>query len=195
MIGPESEASSSESGLTLIELLVTMFVSVIVLAAVGVMLVNSLLTQNQVLSTSEATNRGQLISTQVERAMRNAAYFEVSPDRTTLYVRTTFTGERRCQAFTIENGVARMKMDSVNVEGVEWGTWLDASQYPRFEVDVRVPVGGAFTEAGDTLRYDFSIATDSAPVYFNGESSYRLPAAARNRGIPDAADPDGGCWT
>lgn len=195
MSSSEPDALASEAGLSLIELIVAMIVSIIVLVGVATILINSLLTQNQVLSMTEATNRGQLISTQIERAMRNAAYFEVSPDGAALMVRTTFTGERRCQAFLLGDGVAQMKMDELEVEVADWGTWLDAEQYPRFEVSVQVPAAGAFTAAGDTLRYDFSVETDSAPVYFSGESSYRLPAAARTRGIVDPTDPDGGCWS
>ena len=48
--------------------------------------------QNDVLSTSEATNRGQLVSSSVEKAMRNALYLEVevtAADRE-LWVHTSF---------------------------------------------------------------------------------------------------------
>ena len=67
-------------GLGLIELIVALLVSTIVLIAVATILVNSWLTQQDVTSTTQATTRGQLIGQSIERAMRNAVAFDISPD-------------------------------------------------------------------------------------------------------------------
>ena len=74
------DAAGDQAGVTLIELIVGILVSTIVLIGVGTILVNAWLTQNDVLSTSEATNRGQLLSSAVEKAMRNGLYFDVSAE-------------------------------------------------------------------------------------------------------------------
>ena len=117
------ESRHDEMGLSLIELIVGILVSSIILVAIATVLINSWLTQSDVLSTSEATNRGQVVSSSIERAMRNALYFEASGSE--LWVRTTFADERHCQAFRIAEGVAEMKSDSTSVAAGAWGRWLD----------------------------------------------------------------------
>ena len=74
---PVDGGRGKDAGLSLIELIVSVVVSMIVLAGIATVFVNSWLAQSDVLSTSEATNRGQLVGSAVEKAMRNALYFEV----------------------------------------------------------------------------------------------------------------------
>lgn len=178
----------ADAGLTLIELIVGIVVSTIVLAAVGTIFINSWLTQNDVLSTSEATNRGQLMGSSIEKAMRNALYFEVKASGSELWVRTTFSDSRHCQAFRVSDGMAETKSDATSVAAGPWGTWLDVADYDSFEVNVVVPAAGAFTQTpstgtGTSLDYDFSVDTDSAPVQFSGDVSIRAGEAG-----------NGGCW-
>ena len=71
----------STTGITLIELIVGILVSTIVLIGVGSILIGAWLTQSDVLSTSEATNRGQLVSSAVEKAMRNGLALRCLPGR------------------------------------------------------------------------------------------------------------------
>ena len=74
-------------------MIVALLVSTVVLIAVATILVNSWLTQQDVTSTTEATNRGQLIGQSIERAMRNAVAFDISPDGRMLRVHTTLGGD------------------------------------------------------------------------------------------------------
>ncbi|KQP71017.1 hypothetical protein ASF40_04130 [Microbacterium sp. Leaf288] len=190
--------SDREAGMGLIELVIAAIISLIVLGGIATILVNSWLTQSDVLSTSEATNRGQLVSSTLEKAMRNAVYFEIHGGGSEVWVRTTFDkdlngdgvvdDELHCQAFHIANGVAEMKSDNLDVASAAWSTWLDVTDYGAFVVNVQAPSVGAFrqtptTGAGTTLFYSFSVATDSAPVKFAGEVSIRAGEAG-----------DGGCW-
>jgi prepilin-type N-terminal cleavage/methylation domain-containing protein len=183
-----------DAGLSLIELIVAVVVSTIVLAGIATVFVNSWLAQSDVLSTSEATNRGQLVSSAVEKAMRNALHFEVFEGAVTqangseLRVRTTLPGDLECQAFHVADGVAEMKSSNSRVDLAGWGSWLDVTNYDAFVVNVKAPTTGAFrqtptTGAGTTLTYDFAVRTDSAPVKFTGEVSIRAAEAGT-----------GGCW-
>ena len=179
------EAPGDDDGLTLIELIVGLLVSTIVVVGVATILVNSWLTQNDVLSTSQATNRGQLVSSAIEKAMRNALYAQVLGGGSELWVRTTFTDDRRCQAFHIADGVAEMKSDAVDVASAAWGRWLDVAEYDHFVVNVDAPPAGVFSPTGvaTTVNYDFAVKTDSAPVQFSGEASIRAGQTG-----------SGGCW-
>jgi Tfp pilus assembly protein PilW len=187
-----------DAGLSLIELVVAIVVSMIVFAGIATVLVNSWLAQKNVLSTSEATNRGQIVSSSIERAMRNALYFEVHNSGSELWVRTTFDkdgnsdgvvdDDRHCQMFQIVDGVAAMKSSNADVDLDAWGSWLDVTNYDAFVVNVTTPSAGAFgqtptTGVGTTLTYDFSVRTDSAPVKFSGQASIRAGEVG-----------NGGCW-
>jgi len=171
----------SDEGLGLIELIVAILVSTIVLAGIAAVLVNSWLTQNDVLSTSEATNRGQLISAAIERAVRNAEWFEPDFTGTQLAVHTTFdtpaaNDPRTCQAFNLGSGDAEMKSAPKDLDLVDWGTWIDDSMQ-AWDVEVK-PSGSTpiFSQNGRTLVYMFEIDTESAPVRFQGEVTMRAPS-------------------
>jgi Tfp pilus assembly protein PilW len=185
-------------GFSLVELIVAIAVSMIVFAGIATVLVNSWLAQKNVLSTSEATNRGQLVSSSIEKAMRNARYFEVHNSGSELWVRTTFDkdanndgvvdDDRHCQMFHIADGVAEMKSSNADVDLAAWGSWLDVTNYDAFVVNVKAPTAGAFgqtpsTGVGTSLTYNFSVRTDSAPVRFSGEASIRAGEVG-----------NGGCW-
>jgi Tfp pilus assembly protein PilW len=191
---PIEHEGCPDAGLSLIELIVSVVVSIIVLVGIATVFVNSWLTQSDVLSTSEATNRGQLVSSAVEKAMRNALYFEVlegsvqQASGSELRVRTTLAGELECQAFHIADGVAEMKSSDSDVHLATWGSWLDVTNYDAFVVNVNAPGVGTFSQTpttgvGTTLIYNFAVDTDSAPVNFNGEVSVRAGETG-----------NGGCW-
>jgi Tfp pilus assembly protein PilW len=171
---PRDTKEADDFGLGLIELLVGILVSTIVLIGVGTILVNSWLTQSDVLSTSEATNRGQLVSSSVEKAMRNALFFDVRPGGTELVVHTSFTGNRQCQAFHLADDIAEMKTSEIDIDLQAWGTWLEADTDRGWQA--LVAQSGStpfFVKTGETLTYTFDIETDSAPVRFRGEASTR----------------------
>ncbi|MGN6219870.1 MAG: PilW family protein [Microbacterium sp.] len=169
---------SDESGLSLIELIVGIVVSTIVLTGIASVLINSWLTQDDVLSTSEATNRGQLISLQIERAVRNGIAAEPRNSGTELWVHTAFNrpanaDPRTCQAFKLGGGKAAMMSAPDHLSLATWGSWLDDSEQ-AWHVEVK-PVGTApiFSITGTTVTYSFKIETDSAPVLFGGAVSLR----------------------
>jgi prepilin-type N-terminal cleavage/methylation domain-containing protein len=173
--------SANDRGLSLIELIVAILVATIVLAGVATVLINSWFTQNDVLSTSEATNRGQLISASIERAVRNAEWFEPNFAGTELLVHTTFNDPalndpRTCQAFSLGSGKAKMKNAPKDLDSVDWGTWIDDSAQAW---DVEVAQSGStpiFVQNGRTLVYTFQLDTESAPVRFQGEVTMRAPS-------------------
>ena len=162
-----------EQGVGVIELIVGMVVSTIVLIGVATVLFNALIAQEDVTTTSEATTRGQLISSGVERAMRNALRFTVSgPDGSELRVWTTLAGSQACQGFRLVDGGAQMTVNA--------GPLASPVMWPSWEQDVSQRSGGTgpvpfFTESvpGTTITYAFDIQTRSAPVRFDGEVSVR----------------------
>jgi type II secretory pathway pseudopilin PulG len=86
--------SRGEAGMTLIELLVYMVLSVVVLLIVGGFLVNSLTTSRNVRSVTQATTAAQLISTSVQSGVRNASGIKLvseSADGSQLVVARTAT--------------------------------------------------------------------------------------------------------
>lgn len=161
--------SDDDSGLGMIELIVALLVSSIVLIAAASILVNSWLTQQDVTTTTQATNRGQLMGAAIERAMRNAKDLQVSPtddNGTELRVWTSLGGDRTCQGFQLTTGTARIATSSGMLPGVDtWGAWqegiLQHDSSPFFE------------RVGDTVAYSFEIETDSAPVPISGQAKMR----------------------
>jgi hypothetical protein len=65
------------------------------------MFVNMWKTQTAVGAQTQATNNGQLVASEIERAMRNATGFQVTDGGNTLLVETYFTGARKCEAFHV----------------------------------------------------------------------------------------------
>ncbi|QKJ19702.1 PilW family protein [Microbacterium hominis] len=158
-----------DAGLGLIELIVAIVVSGIVVGAIVMIFVNSWKTQEEVTSVSQATTRGQLIGSTIERAMRNAIEFEVSSGGTELRVRTTLDGSLRCQGFRLTADSARFTTSSGALTG-------DASAWPAWQTGIAARGTTAFfAAAGDTVTYTFDITTESAPVRFAGEASTRTP--------------------
>lgn len=166
-----------DAGLSLIELIVAVVVGGIVMSAMVMIFVNSWKTQEEVISVTDATNRGQLVSSAIERAMRNALYFEVSEGGvvgttgSVLHVRTSLPGGLKCQAFQLTAGSAP------DFGTVHWATSVTAvpGTLPAWRTGIQ-KLGAAeyFTRtAGDTLTYTFNIDTDAAPVTFTGDIAPR----------------------
>jgi hypothetical protein len=161
------EKDSAEAGLSLVELVVYILLASILLVAMASILVNSWRAQEDVISVTDATNRGQVMGSAVERAMRNALDFDVDSSGTVLRVRTSLGGELACQGFLLDDGEARMSTSSgpLLLASSSWGDW---------ESDViRNGSTPFFAEVGDTVIYTFDIETDSAPVRFAGEAAAR----------------------
>ena len=169
----------NEDGLGLIELIVAIVVGGIVIAAIATILVNSWRTQEQVTTVTQATNRGQVVSSTVERAMRNALYFEVTESGTVLRVRTSLSGELRCQGFRVTDAAAQFTTDDLALSSpnTAWSMWqagiTKKGTTPYF----------VQTTAG-SLTYTFNITTDASPVAFSGDV---IPRSVQETGSD-------GCW-
>lgn len=155
-----------DAGVSLVELIVYVLLTGIVVIATSMILINSISTQRDVTSVSEATNRGQSMGSTIERAMRNALAFEVTNENE-LRVRTSLHGSQQCQAFYLAAGNARLAQSSgaLPVAPSSWTVW-----------NTGVKKNGSqpfFVQDGSTVIYTFDIETDSVPVRFAGEASIR----------------------
>jgi type II secretory pathway pseudopilin PulG len=164
-----SQSGSPDDGLTLIELIIYMLISSMILVAVGGMLINSWRAQDNVISESQATNRGQIVTSAIERAVRNALALKVVGS--TLQVHTSLEG-RTCQGFGLAAD-ATMAMGTDALPAV-WPEWVSGiSSIPGMPVLEEVV-------AGKTVNYAFQITTttSAAPVRFIGSVSARNPTGA-----------------
>ncbi|MFE4725373.1 hypothetical protein [Microbacterium sp. NPDC056736] len=162
-MSPDIVREDSDAGVTMIELIIYVVVVSLLLIAVATMLLNSWRTQEDVLTASQATNRGQLVSSTIERAVRNALALRVVG--TTLTVHTSLGAGQTCQGFDLA-GEAKMAM-SAGALPAEWPSWdIDIASIPG-EVILEE------TETGKTVDYAFEIATATAPVRFVGTASAR----------------------
>ncbi|MBW9108893.1 hypothetical protein [Microbacterium ureisolvens] len=172
-------ACKNDEGLSFVELIVSVLVSVIVIVAIATVLANSWQAQEQVTTVTQATNRGQLVSSTIERAMRNALFFEVTESGTVLRVRTSLSGDKKCQGFRITDAAAQFTWNSVTLttSNTAWPSWQPGINAqggtPYF---VRTPEG--------SLSYTFKITTEAAPVAFSGDVA---PRSVQETG-------SGGCW-
>lgn len=159
---------AKDRGLSLIEVIVAIVLTGILSGVIVMIFVNSWRTQEDVVSVSGATNTGQLVGSTIERAMRNALQYEVSPGGNVLTVRTSLEGELACQGFQFLGGEAQISMSS--------GLLSPPSDWPQWQDGIRqrgsIPF---FTDTGDAVTYTFDIGTASAPVRFSGEAALRTP--------------------
>ncbi|WP_243077293.1 prepilin-type N-terminal cleavage/methylation domain-containing protein [Microbacterium sp. SS28] len=163
-----SKLSTNDEGLTLIELIIYIVILGIISTAIVMILTNTLRAQASVTSQTQATTRGQLVSSEIEKAMRNAIAFTVSPDGSTLHVNTSFAGSKQCQAFALTSDGLKMSVSSSPAPDISvWPVW----QKRVAAVGVSTP---AFTAlGGDGVTYAFNATSDSAPVRFTGNAYTR----------------------
>jgi prepilin-type N-terminal cleavage/methylation domain-containing protein len=162
----------TDDGLSLIELIVAVVVSGIVTVAIATIFVNSWNAQKDVLSVSEATNRGQLVGSSIEKAVRNAVYVN-APDSETLLVRTSLDGA--CFGFHIGEAVnddgdaittIRTIAGAVPLPATaDWSVW-------KPEIELR-GAESSLTKVGTTVEYVLVIETEAAPVVIQGEATQR----------------------
>lgn len=159
-----------DAGLGLIELIVAIVVSGIVLAGIATIFVRSWQAQEQVISVSEATNRGQLVASGIERAVRNSLFTEVSDGGKVLRTSTSLAGALKCQGFRLTSdagGTARFSTSATALTADSaWAEW---------ETGV-MPQGATpfFSKSIDgVVTYTFQIETESAPVRFAGAVASR----------------------
>lgn len=163
-------AGERDDGLGLIELIVAIVVSGIVLAGIATIFVRSWQTQEQVISVSEATNRGQLVASGIERAVRNSLFSQVSDSGRVLRVSTSLPGGLKCQGFRLSSdsgGTARFSASATALGAdTAWAEWetgvLPQGTTPFFSKSI-----------DGVVTYTFQIETESAPVRFTGTVASR----------------------
>ena len=177
-----SQRHGREDGLGLIELIVSIVVAGIVFAAIATIFTRSFQTQEQVISVSDATTRGQLVGSAIERAVRNALYVQVSESGGVLRVSTSLDGSLKCQGFRISSAAGGSAQFSSSETGLtdpttwpEWQTGIEAQGVTPF-FDDSVP---------GVVSYEFQVGTEAAPVRFRGEVTLR----SIQEGSNDS------CWT
>lgn len=163
-------AERDDAGLSLIELIVVVVVMGILSGVIVMILVNSWNTQEDVSSTTVATNEGQMYASSIERAVRNAEEIQVTGG-TLLQVRTTFTGSKQCQSFEIKSsgGVG----DSAYFASAAGATPTFGGPLIRERVAAAAALTPYFSLADGSVAYSFQIDTESAPVLFQGTVAAR----------------------
>lgn len=170
MIGRLRErVRSDDSGLTLIEMVIYMTLAVVVGTIVVSMFIGTIKGQDQVTSTTQATTKGQLAASIIEKAMHNATAFAIADGGKTLKVLTTLA--KPCQQFTLQRDAAqstpgRDVYDFFVYEGQKLpvGTWPTASTGALASgmvlVDADHHTGIPFVLDGDSVEYTLWFATD-----------------------------------
>ncbi|MDL9981374.1 prepilin-type N-terminal cleavage/methylation domain-containing protein [Microbacterium candidum] len=171
-----------DDGLSLVELIVVVVLLGIMGSVIALIFVNSWRAQNDVTTTTQATNKGQLVGQTIERAVRNGVAAQLTDGGSRLWVRTPYTDSRQCQVFWVDGSgglyVAQGTSGSTLSSPSAWAT------------NVALPTSPApapatfFTLNGRTVVYAFSIPTAAAPVTITGTVSLRTSPGA-----------GGGCWS
>jgi prepilin-type N-terminal cleavage/methylation domain-containing protein len=163
---------SNDDGFTLIELIVVIILIGILGGGIATIIANSWTVQNDVTTTSQATNRGQLIGQSIEMAVRNAQAIDVSPDGSLLRVHTTQSGSKTCQGFWFTGGSAYMTQTAGALPNAVVSSWPKA-----WQGQVVQHSGAPFIVAnGATVTYTFDIDTNGAPVSIAGQVAMRAPS-------------------
>ena len=160
--------NGDDDGLSLIEMIMVIVLVGILSGGLAMILANSWNAQEDVSSTTTATNQGQVFASSVERAVRNAEAIEVTGG-SVLKVRTTLPGQRQCQSFRFVTSAGlgdAAYMASGSSAPVWGGAWI-------IEKAASIGVQPYFAFGGDTVTYAFRITTDSAPVLFQGRVAAR----------------------
>ncbi|MEU1973687.1 prepilin-type N-terminal cleavage/methylation domain-containing protein [Microbacterium sp. NPDC019599] len=163
-----SERLQDDEGLSLVELIVYIVILGIVMIALTTMFVNTYKAQASVTSQTQATSRGQLVASEIERAMRNAIAFTVSADGSTLHVNTSFSGSKQCQVFALTSDGLKMSLSASPAPAeATWPVWQERVALVNATTPAFTPLGA------DGVSYAFNATNDSGPVRFAGNAYMR----------------------
>jgi hypothetical protein len=175
-----------DDGASLIELIIYTIVLGLLMTGISTMFVNMWLTQEQVDARTQATTHGQLVSSEVEKAMRNATGFKVTGGGTTLLVQTSLAGAQKCQAFHFDpaggidgQGTLQMVLASAPAPlpsaGYAWQDGITSHTDATFaQFFTGVNAAGSPTVTNQIgVHYSFAAkasdrSTDIGPVIFTG---------------------------
>lgn len=179
--------SGSDSGFTLVELLIYMAFSVIVLSLVGGMMISTLNAQKSIVARSEATTSGQAVAQSVHSGVRNAVNHTLTPTNSRadtdqlLVVQSLDLGTETnptCLAWyysTAGDGAIYYQRSAAPItapEGTDSAGWL------LLATGVQSPTGifdDAGSGSGTRIALSFSVSADaeSAPVWFESTTISR----------------------
>lgn len=163
-----------DRGVSLVELVVVVAILGVVSLVLGTLFSNIWRSQAAVAAQSQATTRGQLIASEVERAMRNAVAFDVSADGSTIRVNTALGGALKCQAFRLAADGLHMTVSASPAASSGWPLW---------QTDVAAGSGAFISKNGNSIDYTFDALSRSgsqtvaAAVHFQGTAYMRNSAA------------------
>lgn len=113
--------AADDSGISLVELLVYMFLSVIVLTIVGTILINSLSAESIVRSSAESASTSQVATLSLNRGIHNASAIEVSTPAADIEllrsrsIDSSDDGVWRCEAWAVVDGELRWTTSSTAI--------------------------------------------------------------------------------
>lgn len=163
MRGTDDQRSPDDAGITLVELLVYILLSVIVLTIVGSILINSFRAESQVRDAAESASTAQLVAESLGRGIRNASAVEVSaPDAGSLMVRTrsidgSASGSWFCQAWIWTGAELRTTRSTTAITATPDAAALATWTLLARDVD---PIGAApvFSLGADERSVDVRLA-------------------------------------
>ncbi|MGN8025423.1 type II secretion system protein [Microbacterium sp. 22242] len=176
-----SSTDRAEDGFSLIELIFFVVILGLITTGIAVVFFNMWKAQASVSGQVDATERGQLIASQVERAMRDGIAFSV-PSGSTLLVATS-SASNACMGFSFVDGT--MTPPGTANLAITSGTSLSTASWPAWQSGIVAhPLsGGGFDPffaivSPNTIRYSFDVKSANGPtVHFEGTGYLRSASA------------------
>jgi hypothetical protein len=176
------ERGLEDQGFSLVELIFYVVILGIITTGIAAIFINMSKTQLSVTNQVDSTTRGQLVSSQVEKAMRNAIAFEVTNTSLSsgltsgpvLLVATGFSGSNACMAFNFAGGNAQLTSTSGGaIPPAPWPVWQQGIvQHPTSSGN-----DPFFAQSGSTVKYSFDVTDPNSPtVHFQGSVYMRNPS-------------------
>lgn len=170
-----------DDGITLVELLIYMFLSIIVLTIVGAVLINSFRVESQVRDAAQSASTAQLIAESIGVGVRNASAIQLTePAPGTLLLRTrsidlSGAGDWNCQAWIVVGGELRTTRSTTAISGnptaaATAGWTLLAADVKRVRTAPTAPpssLAPLFAISGDARSLDVRLSVgiaDGIPV-------------------------------